>query len=359
MPPHCCPSKVPRQGTPFPPPASRGTSSPASMVLWSAPIPVRPTRRPSFPSRDGDHPLRLCSSLHPSPAPTWGQGFSGLATPRQPVLEEMATYGRPKFLGNPCVPMPCSLTPAGPQQQAVTLLRHGPRSQHDEGYPRCGNFGAQWHGLGTCCLRFARWIARRGRKTRCWLLARLYQTGFAPAGFLRKVSVTTPASLPPFPSFLGAGRVALGVTSQGSHRSGRAQLTHPARLVAVSRALCYPWSFRGQWIGVQCPRTVARARFRDKAPPSLHWLLAARVPRLLWYYGVLRFPYALPAALRFLRATVTIPCACVRLSIQVRRRLGARGFRVWQPLDSQSLKRWRRTGVPSSWGTLVCLCPVL
>ncbi len=207
MPPHCCPSKVPRQGTPFPPPASRGTSSPASMVLWSAPIPVRPTRRPSFPSRDGDHPLRLCSSLHPSPAPTWGQGFSGLATPRQPVLEEMATYGRPKFLGNPCVPMPCSLTPAGPQQQAVTLLRHGPRSQHDEGYPRCGNFGAQWHGLGTCCLRFARWIARRGRKTRCWLLARLYQTGFAPAGFLRKVSVTTPASLPPFPSFLGAGRV--------------------------------------------------------------------------------------------------------------------------------------------------------
>ncbi len=114
-------------------------------------------------------------------------------------------------------------------------------------------------------------------------------------------------------------RVALGVTSQGSHRSGRAQLTHPARLVAVSRALCYPWSFRGQWIGVQCPRTVARARFRDKAPPSLHRLLAARVPRLLWYYGVLRFPYALPAALRFLRATVTIPCACVRLSIQVRR----------------------------------------
>ncbi len=154
-------------------------------------------------------------------------------------------------------------------------------------------------------------------------------------------------------------RVALGVTSQGSHRSGRAQLTHPARLVAVSRALCYPWSFRGQWIGVQCPRTVARARFRDKAPPSLHRLLAARVPRLLWSYGVLRFPYALPAALRFLRATVTIPCACVRLSIQVRRRLGARGFRVWQPLDSQSLKRWRRTGVPSSWGTLVCLCPVL
>jgi hypothetical protein len=146
------------------------------------------------------------------------------------------------------------------------------------------------------------------------------------------------------------GRVALGVTSQGSHRSGRAQLTHPARLVAVSRALCYPWSFRGQWIGVQCPRTVARARFRDKAPPSLHRLLAARVPRLLWYYGVLRFPYALPAALRFLRATVTSPCACVRHSNQVRRRPGAGSFRVWQPPAKPVIKEMATYGRPKFLG---------
>jgi hypothetical protein len=80
-PPHCCPPTVPRPSTPFPPPGPRGTSSPASTVLWSAPIPVRPTRRPSFPSGDGDQPLRLCSLLRPSPTPTWGRGFSGLATP--------------------------------------------------------------------------------------------------------------------------------------------------------------------------------------------------------------------------------------------------------------------------------------
>jgi hypothetical protein len=85
----------------------------------------------------------------------------------------METAGRPKFLANPDVLMPCSLTPAGPTRQAIQRRRHGPCSQHDEGSPRFGNFGAQWHGLGTGCLRFARWVTRRGRKTRFWLLAAL------------------------------------------------------------------------------------------------------------------------------------------------------------------------------------------
>ena len=85
----------------------------------------------------------------------------------------METPGRPKFLENPGVLMPCSLTPAGPTRQAIQRERRGPRSQHDEGSPRFGNFGAQWPGLGTGCLRFARWVTRRGRKTRFWLLAAL------------------------------------------------------------------------------------------------------------------------------------------------------------------------------------------
>jgi hypothetical protein len=38
------------------------------------------------------------------------------------------------------------------------MSRHGPRTQHDEGSTRCGNFGAEWHGLGTGCLRFVRRI---------------------------------------------------------------------------------------------------------------------------------------------------------------------------------------------------------
>jgi len=39
------------------------------------------------------------------------------------------------------------------------------------------NFGAEWAGSGTRCLRFARWVAPPGRKTRFRLLARLFRVG--------------------------------------------------------------------------------------------------------------------------------------------------------------------------------------
>ena len=81
-PPRCCPATAPRRGAPFPPPGPRGTNSPASQVLWGAPIPGRPCRPTSLPSQDGYHPVRLCSSLHTSPTPAWGQECSGQATPR-------------------------------------------------------------------------------------------------------------------------------------------------------------------------------------------------------------------------------------------------------------------------------------
>jgi hypothetical protein len=54
----------------------------AQRTLWSAPIPGRPCRPASLPSRDGSHPVRLCSSLHTSPTPAWGQECSGQATPK-------------------------------------------------------------------------------------------------------------------------------------------------------------------------------------------------------------------------------------------------------------------------------------
>ena len=109
MPPRCCPATAPRRGAPFPPPGPRGTSSPASAVLWSAPIPGRPCRPTSLPSQDGYHPVRLCSSLHTSPTPAWGQGCSGQATPLRPVGIEAETAGRPKFLENPHFRLPCSI----------------------------------------------------------------------------------------------------------------------------------------------------------------------------------------------------------------------------------------------------------
>src|SRR5262249_1047082 len=154
------------------------------------------------------------------------------------------------------------------------------------------------------------------------------------------------------------GRVGGGVAPAASHRSGRAQLRHPARPVADSHALRYPWSSRGQLIEVRCPRAVARPRPRDEAPPSLHRVPAARVPRLPRYYGALRFPAVLAVPLRCLRETVTTPCACVRRSTQARRRLGARGVRVRPPPCGLSLSRRRRSGVPSSWRTPISVCPV-
>src|SRR5207244_1369589 len=40
-----------------------------------------------------------------------------------------------------------------------------------------------------------------GRKTRFWLLAKLYQAGFPPAGFHRKVSAVLKTLRPTLPSF--------------------------------------------------------------------------------------------------------------------------------------------------------------
>ena len=189
-----------------------------------------PVPSASFPSPNGDHPLRLSSCLPPSPTPTWGRGALGLALPPKPVDKEMETAGRPKFLGNPDVLMPCSLTPAGPTRQALQRRQRGPRSQHDEGSPRFGNFGAQWHGLGTGCLRFAvRLTPPHARlASGCWPL---YQTGLntrrVPTKGFRDASYIAFS----FPKLLGAGRVSPAVARRASHRSVRAQLRHTARQV--------------------------------------------------------------------------------------------------------------------------------
>jgi hypothetical protein len=128
-----------------------------------------------------------------------------------------------------------------------------------------------------------------------------------------------------------------------------ARLTHTARPVTDSRALCYPWSFRGQLIQVRGPSAVARPRLRNEAPPSLHRVPAARVPRLQRYYGALRFPAVLAVPLRFLRKTVTAPRACVR-SGQARRRLGARGVTVRPPPRKPELIETETVGRPKFLG---------
>ena len=81
--------------------------------------------------------MRLCSSLRQVRRRLEARGFRVWQPRRGPVVREMETMGRPKFLGNPHVSMPCSLTPAGLQtHQAVTVRQHGPRTHHDEGSSR-------------------------------------------------------------------------------------------------------------------------------------------------------------------------------------------------------------------------------
>ena len=97
--------------------------------------------------------------------------------PKKPVDKEMETAERPKFLGNPDVLTPCSSTPARPtlsgrydslaRPHAVTTAR----ALHERLFR--GSITRHRHSLST--LRSAAHAAPR--KTRFWLLARLYQTG--------------------------------------------------------------------------------------------------------------------------------------------------------------------------------------
>src|SRR6202022_1594758 len=86
-------------------------------------------------------------------------------------------------------------------------------------------------------------------------------------------------------------RVGVGVTSHPSHRSGRAQLRHPARRTTDSlRPLGYPLVVREHGVPVRKPARVSLQRPRSPAPPSLDRVPAAAVPRLPRYYEALRFP---------------------------------------------------------------------
>jgi hypothetical protein len=159
----------------FPPPGPRGASSPASTVL-SGRYDFLPPISPRFVS----FAWRYHSSARVSPA-------RGRALPWAGIPELVTRYLQPGFCqwkrqdllrswGTPLVLLPCSPTPAGPTHQAIMMRQRGPRTDHDEG--SCIRpFGAQSHGFGTGCLRFAGRVAPTPRKTRFRLLAKLFRTG--------------------------------------------------------------------------------------------------------------------------------------------------------------------------------------
>ena len=156
------------------------------------PLPLHRVLRGEFPCCIGT--MRVCDSLCPShrawlpslgdtmgcacrfapcgpERPTAGRGFS-IRSPYRKKQCPWRQSGPPRFPRNPCVPTPCSSTPAGPTRQALRRSRRGPRYVHDEG-SHDGTLGAQSHGLGTRCLRFVGWVtpALHARlASRCWPL---------------------------------------------------------------------------------------------------------------------------------------------------------------------------------------------
>jgi hypothetical protein len=159
----------PPVGSALPSTGSSEVSSPASTVLWRCATPCAPLAglgclRPTIPcvapvvSLPAVHVAQprargSCSGPH---CRTWSHGDDP---------------GSPRFLKNPCVPTPCSSTPAGPTRQALRRRQRGPRAVHDEGSHDNHSFGAQSHGLGTRCLRFAVGVASPHARlaSGCWL----------------------------------------------------------------------------------------------------------------------------------------------------------------------------------------------
>jgi hypothetical protein len=101
----------------------------------------------------------------------------------------------------PSVPLPCSLTPAGPPHPTglgVSVLPPYPIRRR---LPRVNNFGAPSHGFGTRCLRFAADIAAGPRTTRLRLVVNLYREGLEPSGHHSRFPFMMYSRTSSFPSF--------------------------------------------------------------------------------------------------------------------------------------------------------------
>ena len=108
--------------------------------------------------------------------------------------------GLPGSWGTPRWPRRLLKTPAGPPSPASTGGQARPPHARTAGAPAMRpNFGAEWAGSDTRCLRFARWVTPQDARlaSGCWPDS----AGWAlcPTGFLRKVSSMLPTSLSSFP----------------------------------------------------------------------------------------------------------------------------------------------------------------
>ena len=154
------------------------------------------------------YPLSACCLL-PVPSGTTApdRELSPQAAPCLYLCRSEEKDGPPRFLGNPCMDMPCSSTPAALPCQAIRQGRVAFQHLKTVGDCHYHNFGALSHGLSTRCVRFAAavtrhhatlaagwWLALAGwdfhplgyptpRNTRCRLVASLGRVGLSPTGF--------------------------------------------------------------------------------------------------------------------------------------------------------------------------------
>lgn len=135
------------------------------------------------------------------------------------LLSRERRRGVPSSWGTLPVPMPCSLTPAGPNTAGHYAASAWPPLASRRRLPRFGNFGAQSHGLGAGCLRFVRWVTHTRTQDSLLVAGQALPGGIrtrrVPTKGFQAVSVT---SSPPFPSFLGAGCVPLILEAEAGGR---------------------------------------------------------------------------------------------------------------------------------------------
>jgi hypothetical protein len=122
--------------------------------------------------------------------------------------------------------------------------------------------------------------------------------------------------------------------------------------------LGYPRPLRGQGLEARCPRLVARPRPRDPAPPSLRRVLAGRVPRPRRYYEGLRLLLP-PLAVLLCSPGDTRVASGHSLPPGPDAGPAGRESLGFGHSHKADLRRGRAAGLSGSWGTLVCVRPVL
>jgi hypothetical protein len=146
------------------------------------------------------------------------------------------------------------------------------------------------------------------------------------------------------PRSLGEGsvRVGMGITPHPSHRSGLAQLRHPARQATV----LLPAPLAAVVSLTRDPVPEHRPCFLPTVPqPGASFPPSGPAGWFPDFTGTMRRSDSLRTfSPRFVCASLgdTVPCVCVRVSDQVRRRPGAGSFAVWQPPCQHLARRSRR-----------------